>query len=85
MPVPRKLFLQLRHKIEDAGYQVQDVAEHFGHTPSWASSRLSGQVPWSVADALKVCDLVGIPQDEIANYFKDARLVHEGRAKQNAV
>lgn len=79
MPAKRKLFLQLRHKIEDAGYKFQEISEHFGHAPSWASSRLSGQTPWSVADALEICELVGIPKEEAFNYFRDALLVTKRR------
>lgn len=81
MPIPRKLFLQLRYKIEEAGYKLQEISAHFGHSPSWASSRLSGQTPWSVADALEVCELVGIPKEEAFEYFKDALVATEKKGK----
>ena len=42
MPVQRRLFLQLRHRIEDAGYQDQEFAAEMGWPGSVLSARLNG-------------------------------------------
>lgn len=72
MPAHRKRFLQLRHKIEDAGYTNSEFAAAFGHGCSWISGKLSGNVPWTVPEALKAMALLGIPGEELVHYFRDA-------------
>lgn len=53
MPVQRRLFLQLRHRIEDAGYQDQEFAAEMGWPGSVLSARLNGRTPWNMADAFR--------------------------------
>lgn len=72
MPVQRRLFLQLRHRIEDAGYQDQEFAAEMGWPGSVLSARLNGRTPWSMADAFRACSLLPIPLEEMSNYFADA-------------
>ena len=72
MPVQRRLFLQLRHRIEDAGYQDQEFAAEMGWPGSVLSARLNGLTPWSMADAFRACSLLQIPLEEMSNYFADA-------------
>ena len=72
MPVQRRLFLQLRHRIEDAGYQDQEFAAEMGWPGSVLSARLNGRTPWSMADAFRACSLLQIPLEEMFNYFADA-------------
>lgn len=72
MPVQRRLFLQLRHRIEDAGYQDQEFAAEMGWPGSLLSARLNGRTPWSMADAFRACSLLQIPLEEMSNYFADA-------------
>lgn len=72
MPVQRRLFRQLRHRIEDAGYRDQEFAAELGWPASVLSARLNGRTPWTVVDAFKVCGLLQIPPEEMSNYFADA-------------
>ena len=72
MPVQRRLFRQLRHRIEDAGYQDQEFAAKMGWPGSVLSARLNGRTPWSMADAFRACGLLQIPLEEMSNYFADA-------------
>lgn len=72
MPVQRRLFLQLRHRIEDAGYQDQEFAAEMGWPGSVLSARLNGRTSWSMADAFRACSLLQIPLEEMSNYFADA-------------
>lgn len=72
MPVQRRLFLQLRHRIEDAGYRDQEFAAEMGWPGSVLSARLNGRTPWSMADAFRACGLLQIPLEEMSNYFADA-------------
>ena len=72
MPVQRRLFLQLRHRIEDAGYQDQEFAAEMGWPGSVLSARLNGRTPWSMADAFRACSLLQIPLEEMSKYFADA-------------
>ena len=72
MPVQRRLFLQLRHRIEDAGYQDQEFAAEMCWPGSVLSARLNGRTPWSMADAFRACGLLQIPLEEMSNYFADA-------------
>ncbi len=72
MPAQRRLFLQLRHRIEDAGYQDQEFAAEMGWPGSVLSARLNGRTPWNMADAFRACSLLQIPLEEMSNYFADA-------------
>lgn len=72
MTAQRRLFLQLRHRIEDAGYQDQEFAAEMGWPGSVLSARLNGRTPWSMADAFRACGLLQIPLEEMSNYFADA-------------
>ncbi len=72
MPAKRKLFLQLRHKIEDAGYTNSEFAAELGIGAPLLSARLSGRTPWTMAEALKACDLLEIPPEDLCGYFADA-------------
>ena len=77
MPAPRKLFRQLRHRIEDTGCTYQEIAESLGRTRGWLSNKFTGRSPWTVAEAIEISARLGIPPEEIADYFKDATLVRE--------
>ncbi len=72
MTAQRRLFLQLRHRIEDAGYQDQEFAAEMGWPGPVLSARLNGRTPWSMADAFRACSLLQIPLEEMSNYFADA-------------
>ena len=72
MPLRRKPFRQLQHRIEDIGYQNSEFAAAMGWSGPALSARLHGRTPWSMADAFRVCKLLQIPLGEMASYFADA-------------
>ena len=64
-----KPFKELRKQMYGEGVGQADVAEHLGKSPCYVSIRLRGLMPWDLEDVYKLCDLLHIPEEQIAFYF----------------
>ncbi|MBS6136372.1 MAG: DUF739 family protein [Faecalibacterium prausnitzii] len=68
----RKKYISLRRRIEDAGYSQQELAEKVGMGVSTLSKRMGncvGSGEWRSSEITAICKVVGIPREQIGEYF----------------
>ena len=53
----------------DPDDQSTTIADLLGHTVEWVRDRISGRRPWTVSDAVKICDEFGFELDLIYELF----------------
>lgn len=66
-----RAFRKLRCKLVEMDIQQKELADRLGVSPSTISTRLSGQLPWSVPEAVRVAEILGIPLDQLSVFFYD--------------
>ena len=66
-----RAFRKLRCKLVEMDIQQKELADQLGVSPSTISTRLSGQLPWSVPEAVQVAGILGIPLDQLSVFFYD--------------
>lgn len=64
-----KRFLKLRGRIEEMGVDRKWLASQLGVCPTYVSQRMTGNLPWSMKDVYRLCDVLRIPTEEIPTYF----------------
>ena len=62
-------YIELRCAMIRAGIDQNDIARTIGKSPSYVSLRLNGHVPWTMAEAYAICELLQLPITEIVRYF----------------
>lgn len=72
--VPRGSFTQipfwkLRARFRECGMFDEEVAQAAGITLPTFGRRMRGTAPWLTSEVKAVCEVVGIPRDEIGIYF----------------
>lgn len=73
MPFYRKL----RGAVVEKGLHLYDLAGLLGVEPMTVSQRMVGRTPWKLDEAYKVMDFLGLPKEQIFDYFPP-----EGRTPQ---
>ena len=71
-------FHRLREAMASQRVRGQDVANYLGISPQAFSRRLTAQLPFSLADAYKIMDYLGLPHEAIYDYFPPMGLSEEG-------
>lgn len=56
----------IRAHMERAGVTQAQLAEHLGLTQAAISRRLTGRVPWRVAELVAVAQKLGVPVADLA-------------------
>ena len=62
-------FQELRARSYRLGYRDSDLADKLGLSRPSISSRMTGKKPWRPEEIATLCDLLGIPREEIGEYF----------------
>ena len=70
-------YRKLRGAMAERGKRQYDVANYLGYAPMFVSQRMTGRTPWRFDEAYKVMDYLGLPKEQIFDYFPP-----EGRAPQ---
>lgn len=68
----KKQFLKLRRLIEDQGLEQQELAAMVGISTRTLSKRLNSPEDdggWLFKEITAICKVVGIPQEQIGEYF----------------
>jgi cyanate lyase len=68
----------LRRKIRECGLNQEDLAPVVGRSPSYICRRLNNQETWTMADAEKIAEKLGIPGEFFPEYF-GTKLVSQER------
>ena len=58
-----------RGRFHSCGYRDQEVAEYIGIGRDTMSGRMQGLNPWTSTEITAMCELLGIRQNEIGEYF----------------
>lgn len=58
-----------RSKLKAKGMHNEDLAAAVGLIPSALSSRVRGRTPWSLAEAVKTCGILGADLSEFVHFF----------------
>ena len=66
-------YWKLRGKIRDTVGTQQAFADVMGYSRVTISSKINGKVPWTQADIVNAAAILGIPDDEITDYFLDQK------------
>ena len=62
-------YWKLRGRFHSCGYRDQEVAEYIGIGRDTMSGRMHGHNPWTSTEITAMCELLGIRQNEIGEYF----------------
>lgn len=62
-------YWKLRGRFHSCGYHDQEVAEYIGIGRDTMSGRMHGHNPWTSTEITAMCELLGIRQNEIGEYF----------------
>ena len=62
-------YWQLRGRFHSCGFRDQEVAEYIGIGRDTMSGRMQGHNPWTSTEIAAMCELLGIRQNEIGEYF----------------
>lgn len=68
----KKPYLKLRRRMEDEGLELRDVAAMTGIGYSTLSGRICAQESqgkWLWREVVAICKVLGIPQEQIGEYF----------------
>ena len=66
-------YWKLRGKIKNTFGTQQALADEMGYSRQTISNKLSGKVPLTPADIVNAAEILGIPDDEITDYFPDQK------------
>ena len=66
-------YWKLRGRIRDTVGTQQALADAMGYSRVTISSKINGKVPWTQADIVIAAEILGIPDDEITDYFLDQK------------
>lgn len=59
----------LRSLCKDKGIEGQDLADEFGRTTNYISSRMTGKCPWNQTEIYHIMDMLGQPYEYIPYIF----------------
>ena len=59
----------VRGKIKQVFGSMEAFAEAWGKSPSIVSKKLNGKIKMSADDIEEICELLGIPLDQVHEYF----------------
>ena len=62
-------YWKLRGRFHSCGYRDQEVAEYIGIGRDTMSGRMQGHNTWTSTEITAMCELLGIRQNEIGEYF----------------
>ena len=62
-------YWKLRGRFHSCGFRDQEVAEYIGIGRDTMSGRMHGNQPWTSTEIAAMCELLGIRQNEIGEYF----------------
>lgn len=62
-------FWRLRTRFRECGMYDSEVSQATGITQPTLSRRMRGVQPWTSDEITTVCRLLGIPRQQIGNYF----------------
>ena len=66
-------YWKLRGRIRDTVGTQKALADAMGYSRVTISSKINGKVPWTQADIVNAAEILGIPDDEITDYFLDQK------------
>lgn len=60
---------RLREKIREVVNTIQVFADEMGMNKSTLSNKLNGKTAWKHSEIEKACKLLGIPMEQVCEYF----------------
>lgn len=71
MPKGPRAYKAIKYRMIRIGATQRDLAPKMGMSCPTLSSRLTGKVPWSLPEAYKLLEVLGLSKKDIYNYFPD--------------
>ena len=62
-------YWKLRGRFHSCGFRDQEIANAIGIGTDTMSKRMNGKQPWTSTEITAMCELLGIRQNEIGEYF----------------
>ena len=64
-----KPFSRLRFMLAENDIDKQYLGDLLGKQPRYVADRLGAKRPWTITEAVVICDLLHIPLAELPDYF----------------
>lgn len=64
-----KPYYKLRFELGEKEIKQEDLAKMIGHSQGYVSRRLAGTDSWTLDDAYKILDILGLPDEALGEYF----------------
>lgn len=64
-----EMYTVLQRQMKERRINASELAEIIGKSPSYVSTRFSGAQPWTMDDAYKIMEVMGINAKHISKLF----------------
>ena len=71
-----KPFYKLRFRLGEADITQCILADRIGRSQGYVARRLAGTASWTLEDAYRILDMLGLPDEVLGEYFprKDKKI-----------